>query len=142
MSQEGEIKTLSIRVSETEQPRSQDNGKTKNRKILKLAEEIKIGKLLILVASLYIFLTVPHNVDQLIWMISKGLLVMICNFHLDDSFMLTGKLSDKLNGSSEIFSAVAYLMLTCNYSFNFYFYCLINQDIRKTVIKFMKRIKI
>ena len=40
---------------------------------------------------------------------------------------------------SQDYSGIAFVLLTCNYSFNFYFYCLINQDIRKIVLKVFKR---
>ena len=42
------------------------------KKITKLANDIKTGKVLILISSFYIFFTFPHSVDQFYYLIYQG----------------------------------------------------------------------
>ena len=88
--------------------------------------EIRVGKVLILISSLYIVLTLPHTIDQFHYLLYQP-------ENQGDSY------KNRFNGIDEIFASLSYLLLTFNYSLNFYFYCLINQDIRKDVRNFLNK---
>ena len=97
--------------------------KRERRNFLKLLDDIKTGKVLILISSCYILLTLPHTIDQFMYVVIPG------------DYARKGD-------AYEIFTGNCYLLLTCNYSLNFYFYCMINQDIRKkTIALFSRKIK-
>ena len=89
-------------------------------------DEIRVGKVLILISSLYILLTLPHTIDQFHYLLYQP-------ENQGDSY------KNRFNGIDEIFASLSYLLLTFNYSLNFYFYCLINQDIRKDVRNFLNK---
>ena len=110
-----EVKTISKDVTERQERRL-------SRKMSKLMDEIRIGRILILISSFYILLTLPHTIDQFHYLLYK-----------------TDDYEKRFYGLDEILASLSYLLLTINYSLNFYFYCLINQDIRKDVKNFVKR---
>ena len=93
-----------------------------SRKVSKLIDEIRIGRILILISSFYILLTLPHTIDQFHYLLYK-----------------TDNYEKRFYGLDEILASLSYLALTVNYSLNFYFYCLINQDIRKDVKNFINK---
>ena len=112
---EGEVNTISKDVTKRTEKRL-------SRKVSKLIDEIRIGRILILISSFYILLTLPHTIDQFHYLLYK-----------------TDNYEKRFYGLDEILASLSYLALTVNYSLNFYFYCLINQDIRKDVKNFINK---
>ena len=110
-----EVKTISKDVTKRTERRL-------SRKVSKLIDEIRIGRILILISSFYILLTLPHTIDQFHYLLYK-----------------TDNYEKRFYGLDEILASLSYLALTVNYSLNFYFYCLINQDIRKDVKNFINK---
>ena len=68
---EGQVKSISVNVANEQKPNN--SGKLRKIKIFRMMEEIKIGKILILVSTFYIILTVPHTIDQFTWMVYQGI---------------------------------------------------------------------
>ena len=127
----GEVKTISMRISQDNQRTKERRNVLARKRLVQIIEEIKTGKVLILISSFYIIFTLPHTIDQFVYLLDfrKMFFDSIWCSILD---FLGGKLSPDYSG-------MAFVLLTCNYSFNFYFYCLINQDIREIVLKIFKR---
>ena len=110
-----EVNTISKEINERKERRL-------SKKVSKLINEIRIGRILILISSFYILLTLPHTIDQFHYLLYK-----------------TDNYEQRFYGIDEILASLSYLLLTVNYSLNFYFYCLINQDIREDVKTFINK---
>ena len=68
---DGSVKTLSMKISEDDiQVKARKQRMAKN-KILKLIEEIKTGKVLILISTFYLIFTLPHTIDQFLYLIDS-----------------------------------------------------------------------
>ena len=134
-SKNGNVKTISMRVTNKE---GQVNEKRERKNFLKLLDDIKTGKVLILISSCYVLLTLPHTIDQFLYVVIPGRFIRFWSFHI----LSLDSLGKRQGNTDEILSGNCYLLLTCNYSLNFYFYCLINHDIRKkTIALFSRRLK-
>ena len=79
LSTDGEVKTISMRIS-------QDNQKSKERRnivartrLVQMIEEIKTGKVLILISSFYIMFTLPHTIDQFVYLLDFRKFCIITN---------------------------------------------------------------
>ena len=176
--------SISRIVSDTET--STTTGIKSSNHIKKLTKEIKIGKVLVLISTTYLFFTLPHTIDLTIYMslvsldagegrgkrtnIMKDCFIakMLTFFFLTLKPSLTFSVTDLYYlpwGGRKVYSlsslgnisrhccrpaaGIQYfdkdynifcnLLWTCNYSLNFYFYCMINQDIRKISIDFIKK---
>ena len=114
-----ELKTISSDVEDASQKEKRTRILLKLSNILK---EARRTRMLITILSSYIILTVPHTVILSFWLFGADL-------SLWEDNGLTFRL---LTGSSS-------LLLTCNYSLNFYLYCIANSDVRKAVVKAFQR---
>ena len=177
--------SISRIVSDTET--STTTGIKSSNHIKKLTKEIKIGKVLVLISTTYLFFTLPHTIDLTIYMSLVSLdagegrgkrtnimkdcfiakmLTFFFYFETVSNFLCHGPLLSTLRRKKSVFfisfclvnisrhccrpaAGIQYfdkdynifcnLLWTCNYSLNFYFYCMINQDIRKISIDFIKK---
>ena len=75
---------------------------------------MRLSGLLVCTLLSHTLLTTPYTVWSIISMVNAGLWT-------------------RSEGTSRLLPAVANLLFSCNYSLNFYFYCLANRDIRKAV---------
>ena len=109
--------------------------------------------------KIFHFATPPPDISKSTWKFSiyhggGGQIPLNGKFHLFIFFVplpyATMKISStKTQNEVKYFSGIEYfdqeynifcnLLWTCAYSLNFYFYCLINQDIRKISVDFIKR---
>ena len=65
------VRTISGHIEGTENKKAKGQNRLA-KKITKLANDIKTGKVLILISSFYIFFTFPHSVDQFYYLIYQG----------------------------------------------------------------------
>ena len=68
-SNNGNVKTISMNVNDHE---GKIKEKKERKKFLKLLDDIKTGKVLILISSCYILFTLPHTIDQFSYVVVKG----------------------------------------------------------------------
>ena len=81
-SNNGNVKTISMNVIEHE---GKIKEKKERKKFLKLLDDIKTGKVLILISSCYILLTLPHTIDQFSYVVVKGnkILLLLWLFYIN-----------------------------------------------------------
>ena len=65
------VRTISGHIEGSENKKAKGQNRIAKR-INKLANDIKTGKVLILISSFYIFFTFPHSVDQFYYLIYQG----------------------------------------------------------------------
>ena len=117
--QSQELKTISSEIEQLKQNQQKTKFMIRLSKILK---EARRTRMLITILTSYIILTVPHTVILSFWLFGADL-----SLWQEDG--LTFRL---LTGTSS-------LLLTCNYSLNFYLYCIANSDIRKAAVKVFQK---
>ena len=66
-----DVSTISGHIEGTNQKKLKGKNRIAKR-ITKIADDIKTGKVLILISSFYIFFTFPHTVDQFYYLIYQG----------------------------------------------------------------------
>ena len=124
------IGTVSEAVTETEENNSGRQRKNVVRRFSRVMEEIKVGKILIVNSTTFLVFTLPHTVDLTLW--------MSFNDQHDGISRFSTCYKDSINVDYNTFLN---LLWTCNYALNFYFYCVINQDIRTVSAEFINRFR-